>query len=187
MPRRSPPNESFAGWGAGWRRVGRVGVASRRGPADGIRCLTVCPSDRYGNDVLSGDWRAPKRGRSVDLAAERDLVVEEVETGWVGAVVRVEKAGGMHVVHLEDGRGRTKAFPLGPGFLVDGRPVSLTPPRAAAHEQLEQARAAQSRTASGSVAVHNARARVATGSRIYVEGRHDAELVEKVWGDDLRI
>jgi hypothetical protein len=23
-------------------------------------------------------------------------------------------------------------------------------------------------------------------SRIYVEGRHDAELVEKVWGDDLR-
>ena len=31
------------------------------------------------------------------------------------------------------------------------------------------------------------RARVARASRIYVEGRHDAELVEKVWGDDLRI
>jgi hypothetical protein len=43
------------------------------------------------------------------------------------------------------------------------------------------------RTASGSVAVHDARARVARGSRIWVEGRHDAELVEKVWGDDLRI
>jgi hypothetical protein len=28
---------------------------------------------------------------------------------------------------------------------------------------------------------------VASGSRIYVEGRHDAELVEKVWGDDLRV
>lgn len=43
------------------------------------------------------------------------------------------------------------------------------------------------RTASGSVAVPGARARVARAGRIYVEGRHDAELVEKVWGDDLRI
>ena len=164
-----------------------MGVAQSIGPADGIRSLTVCPIDRYGNDVLSGDWRAPKRGRSVDLPAERDLVVEEVETGWVGAVVRVEKAGGMHVVHLEDRAGRTKAFPLGPGFLVDGRPVTLTPPKAAAQARLAEAMRAESRTASGSVAVHDARARVASGSRIYVEGRHDAELVEKVWGDDLRI
>jgi hypothetical protein len=31
------------------------------------------------------------------------------------------------------------------------------------------------------------KARVARASRIFVEGRHDAELVEKVWGDDLRI
>ncbi|HLS39667.1 MAG TPA: DUF3097 family protein, partial [Ornithinicoccus sp.] len=29
--------------------------------------------------------------------------------------------------------------------------------------------------------------RVARAGRIYVEGRHDAELVEKVWGDDLRV
>ena len=43
------------------------------------------------------------------------------------------------------------------------------------------------RTASGSVAVHGSKARVARASRIFVEGRHDAELVEKVWGDDLRI
>jgi hypothetical protein len=28
---------------------------------------------------------------------------------------------------------------------------------------------------------------VARAGRIYVEGRHDAELVERVWGDDLRI
>ncbi len=32
-----------------------------------------------------------------------------------------------------------------------------------------------------------AKARVALASRIYVEGRHDAELVEQVWGDDLRV
>jgi hypothetical protein len=143
--------------------------------------------DRYGQDVLSGDWRAPRRGRSVELPAEPDLVVEEVETGWVGAVVRVEKAGGMHVVHLEDRRGRSRAFPLGPGFLVDGRPVTLTKPVAAATAALTEARRADARTASGSVAVHGSRARVASGSRIYVEGRHDAELVEKVWGDDLRV
>ena len=44
-----------------------------------------------------------------------------------------------------------------------------------------------SRTASGSRAVAGQRARVARGSRIWVEGKHDAELVEKVWGDDLRV
>ena len=145
------------------------------------------PIDRYGSDVLSGDWRVPPRGRSERVPAETGLVVEQVETGWCGAVTAVEKAGGMHVVHLEDRRGRSKAFPLGPGFLLEGRPVVLTPPTAAAASSLTAARRAEARTASGSVAVHGARARVASGSRIYVEGRHDAELVEKVWGDDLRI
>ena len=144
-------------------------------------------TSRYGSDVLSGDWRAPKRGRSVPTPAELGVVVEEVETGWVGAIVRVEKAGGMQVVHLEDRRGKVRAFPLGPGFLLDGAPVVLTPPEAAARERLAAARASTARTASGSRAVHGAAAKVASGSRIFVEGRHDAELVEKVWGDDLRL
>ena len=121
------------------------------------------------------------------MAAEPGLVVEDVETGWCGAVVSVEKAGGMQVVHLQDRRGRSKGFPLGPGFLLEGAPVILTPPLAAAHAAAQSARAATSRTASGSRAVEGAAARVASGSRIFVEGRHDAELVEKVWGDDLRI
>src|SRR5262249_24040700 len=43
------------------------------------------------------------------------------------------------------------------------------------------------RTASGSRAVVGAPARVARASRIWVEGVHDAELVERVWGDDLRV
>jgi len=144
-------------------------------------------TDRYGADVLSGDWRAPRGGRSREVEAEAGLVVEDVETGWCGAVVRVEKAGGVHVVHLEDRHGRTKGFSLGPGFLLDGSPVTLTAPTAAARAAGEAARAAASRTASGSRAVAGARARVASGSRIFVEGRHDAELVEKVWGDDLRV
>jgi hypothetical protein len=144
-------------------------------------------SHRYGSDVLSGDWKVPPRGRSREVEAETGLVVEDVETGWCGAVVRVEKAGGMRVVHLEDRRGRTKGFPMGPGFLLDGAPVVLTPPTAAARAQLAEARAAASRTASGSRTVEGARAKVASGSRIFVEGRHDAELVEKVWGADLRV
>ncbi|WP_048695302.1 DUF3097 family protein, partial [Nostocoides australiense] len=61
-------------------------------------------SDRYGSDVLSGDWRKPARGRAIDQPAEPGLVVEEVETGWVGAIVGVETIGGQQVVRLEDRR-----------------------------------------------------------------------------------
>lgn len=107
-------------------------------------------------------------------------MVEDVESGWVGAVTAVEKSGGVHVVVLEDRRGRTRSFPLGAGFWIEGKPVRLVPPRG-------QAPRTPARTASGSLAVSGARARVARGSRIWVEGRHDAELIERVWGDDLRI
>jgi len=145
------------------------------------------PGDRYGSDVLAGDWRRARRLAAAEVAAEPGLVVEEADTGWCGAVVRVEKAGGMQVVHLEDRRGRTRGFPLGSGFLVDGAPVVLTPPRVASTAALQAARHAESRTASGSTAVRGGRAGVAVASRLFVEGRHDAELVEKVWGDDLRV
>jgi hypothetical protein len=114
------------------------------------------------------------------VTADAGLVVEDVETGWVGAVLRTEKSGGVHLVVLEDRRGRVRSFPLGPGFWVDGVPVRLIPTKAAAPERA-------TRTASGSVAVRGARARTARASRILVEGRHDAELVETVWGDDLRV
>jgi Protein of unknown function (DUF3097) len=144
-------------------------------------------NDRYSADVLSGDWRVPRTGRAREVEATTGLVVEDVETGWCGALVRVEKAAGMQVVHLQDRRGRSKGFPLGPGFLLDGAPVILTRPTAAAGAAVGQARAAGRRTASGSRAVEGVRARVASGSRLFVEGKHDAELVEKVWGDDLRI
>jgi Protein of unknown function (DUF3097) len=144
-------------------------------------------NDRYGADVLSGDWRAPRGGRAREMEAETGLVVEEVETGWCGAVVRVEKAGGMQVVHLEDRLGRSKGFPLGPGFLLEGAPVTLTLPTAELRAAAKEAKAVTSRTASGSRSVAGVRARVASGSRIFVEGKHDAELVEKIWGDDLRI
>lgn len=104
------------------------------------------------------------------------MVVEDAQSGYVGAVVRVEYGR----VDLEDRHGRTRGFPLGPGYLLDGSPVILTAPR-------RPGPTGTGRTASGSVAVTGARARVARASRIYVEGRHDAELVAQVWGEDLRI
>jgi hypothetical protein len=110
------------------------------------------------------------------VAAERDLVVEDPSSGFVGAVVRCEK----DVVHLEDRFGKVRAYPLGPGFWVDGRPVVLVRPT-------PRGPAAPTRSASGSTYVAGARARVAREGRIHVEGKHDAELVEKVWGHDLRI
>jgi len=134
--------------------------------------------DRYGADVLQSDWRAPKRGRSTPIEAALGLVVEEVTTDWCGEIVRVDRDLG--TVELEDRRGKRRTFPLGPGFLLEGRPVVLEPPARKAPDR-------PTRTASGSVAVAGTKARVARASRIYVEGRHDAELVEKVWGDDLRV
>jgi len=135
--------------------------------------------DRYGTDVLSTDWRVPKRGRAVEREAELGLVVEEVTTDMCGEIVAVDRD--IRTVTLEDRRSKRRTFPLGAGFLLEGKPVILTPPVRLT------APAKPTRTASGSVAVDNVRARVARSSRIFVEGRHDAELVEKVWGDDLRI
>jgi hypothetical protein len=134
--------------------------------------------DRYGSDVLAGDWGPPTSGRSVEIQADLGLVVEEVTTDWCGEIVRCDRDLG--TVELEDRRGRRRTFPLGPGFLLEGAPVMLRAPSRRAPER-------SARTASGSVAVADVKARVARGSRIFVEGRHDAELVEKVWGDDLRI
>ena len=138
----------------------------------------------YDSDPLSVDWRAAARRTLPDVMAEHDLVVElpdgraggDNAAGFVGAVVLVDAGN----VHLEDRLGRVRVFPLGAGFLVEGVPVRLTAPAAS------RGPIARARTASGSFAVADARARVARASRIWVEGKHDAELVEQVWGDDLR-
>ncbi|MFJ4881643.1 DUF3097 domain-containing protein [Streptomyces sp. NPDC088731] len=128
---------------------------------------------------LTPPW---KRSAPVpEVPAEPDLVVEEVSTGFCGAVIRCEKTAQGPTVTLEDRFGKHRVFPMEPrGFLLEGRVVTLVRPSAAGP-------ARPARTASGSVAVPGARARVARAGRIYVEGRHDAELVERVWGDDLRI
>ncbi len=113
------------------------------------------------------------------VTADSGLVVEDAATGFCGAVVSV--SGG--VVALEDFNGAVRNFPLGTGFLIDGKSVELVKPQPAA----AKAQAGGLRSASGSRVVEDHTARIARPSRIFVEGRHDAELVEKVWGHDLRV
>jgi hypothetical protein len=127
-----------------------------------------------------GQLARPKPKPVRRVPAERNMVLEDAATGYVGAVIRVEKMGGVVVVELEDRHGAVRGFPLGYGFLLEGEPVELVAPIAAKT-------AGPLRTASGSVKVEGARARTARASRIWVEGKHDAELIEKVWGDDLRV
>lgn len=131
--------------------------------------------DRYGSDVLA-NFRQQRGPAPVPaLVVEKGLVLEETGTGFVGAIISY--ANGL--IELEDRKGAVRTFSLGAGFLVDGKAVTLVKPTPGAAPVL--------RSASGSVAVTDHTARVALPSRIFVEGRHDAELVEKVWGHDLRV
>ncbi|MGH4010086.1 MAG: DUF3097 family protein [Pseudonocardiaceae bacterium] len=124
------------------------------------------------------ELQRPHRRREIpQLVAEAGLVVEDTATGFCGAVLRCER----DTVLLEDGKGRVRTFPLRrAAFLIDGDPVTLVRP-------VQLAAAAPARSASGSVRVAGLRARTAQASRLWVEGRHDAELVERVWGHDLRV
>ncbi|MBB6554348.1 DUF3097 domain-containing protein [Nonomuraea rubra] len=131
----------------------------------------------YEGDVLAGNWRRPGKGKIPKVPAEPDLVVEDADSGFCGAVVACDK----EAVTLEDRFGKRRLFPLAPAaFLLDGKPVTLVRPAAAPAS-------GPRRSASGSIAVEGLRARVARQSRIYVEGVHDAALVEKIWGHDLRV
>ena len=119
--------------------------------------------------------------------AEPGLAVAHRSSGFAGRLVALD---GDEVV-IAGQTGLQKRFRNAPGsFSVGGQAVRLVPPSlpAGGPDTLPGGRvSATARTASGSRAVIGARARVAQPSRILVEGIHDAELVEKVWGDDLRV
>ena len=130
------------------------------------------PYDRDILDEVADRRRPPEYPRT---AVEMGLVVEDRASGFRGAVVRWNSAG----VTVQDRRGHVRHFSWKPGgFTVGGAAVTLVRPA-------RTPEAAPRRTASGSVA-GTGRVRVARPSRIWVEGRHDAELLEQVWGDDLR-
>ena len=123
--------------------------------------------------------RTPKRDYPI-VAAHRGLVLEDRTTGVVGALVSFapprlvlrDRYGKDHTVRYADGSVRAD---IG----GKGVPCRLVAPRAEP--------AAPTITASGSIDAGDVPARVARASRIWVEGIHDAELIEKVWGADLRV
>jgi hypothetical protein len=127
------------------------------------------------SDPIDLDGRNRKGPAPRRVEATRGLVVEHRASGVVGSIVSFNE----QVVVLNDRAGHNRPLRVqAGGFLVDGSPASLVAPAAAP--------ALPGVTASGSVATDRPTARVARASRILVEGIHDAELVEKVWGDDLR-
>ena len=135
------------------------------------------PSADYRGIFRADGTRNVVRKRVPEVPAEIGLVVEDPASGFCGAVV----AADVRQVTLEDRRGGRRVFPLLPAaFLYEGAPATLVPVPAAAAK-------APARSASGSVRVENLTARTARAARIWVEGLHDAELVERVWGHDLRV
>lgn len=128
-------------------------------------------------DAFGADGTVVRRRRPVpQVVAESGMVVEDAASGFCGAVTDINP----RELVLEDRNGRRRLFPLRPAaFLVEGRPATLVPP--------PRVPAGPVRSASGSVRVEGLRARTARASRIWVEGLHDAELVERVWGHDLRV
>jgi len=134
--------------------------------------------------MLSGplDLDGPKSQRREypTVATCRGLVLEDRASGVVGALVDFtpprlvlrDRHGRDHVVRYTDGSVRAD---------IDGKgvPCRLVVP---AREP-----DVPSLTPSGSIDLGAVPARTARASRIWVEGVHDAELVEKVWGADLRV
>ncbi len=130
--------------------------------------------------ILSGPVDGPARLRVTypGVVALPGLAVRHRSSGFTGVVVRVEG----DAVVVRGGTGLERLFPSTAGaFDVEGRAITLVRPTPVAPPSVPAV------TSSGSFAVAGQRALVARASRILVEGVHDADLVERVWGDDLRI
>ncbi|MEM9514745.1 MAG: DUF3097 family protein [Actinomycetota bacterium] len=132
---------------------------------------------QYPTDILDDD-DLTRRGPSYpDVDVRQGLVVVDRASGFSGRVVRWSA----EAVTLQNDGHHQRHFGWKPGgFIVDGAATTLRRPVPQARSVIPEV------TASGSVAAAPGPARVAAASRIWVEGRHDAELLELVWGDDLR-
>jgi Protein of unknown function (DUF3097) len=142
----------------------------------------------------------PAGGRKIatsypEVTAPPGLRVRHRASGFTGVVAHWERDG----VVVRGVTGLERVFRLTPGaFAVEGATVTLVRPAPAPKPAPKPAPAPKpgpkpgpnappARTASGSTAIAGGRAQVARASRILVEGIHDAQLVERVWGDDLRV
>jgi hypothetical protein len=128
----------------------------------------------FEHDILDDPIKRRNEAKLVD--ARIGLVVEDTSSGFCGDIVKIT----IEAVTLRDRKGNHRHFRFKPaGFRIDGKLVTLVRP-------VEQAERGPVISASGSIKSTDRAARTARASRIYVEGIHDAELIEHVWGDDLR-
>jgi hypothetical protein len=129
--------------------------------------------DRWAtDDILAED--AERRHPTVEV--HHGMVLTHTASGTTGRVAGFSE---YDRVILVDRYGTKQSFAaLDGAFVHDGVRVALR----AGHRSQDTA---PRRTASGSVADPQRRARVANPSRIWVEGLHDADLIQKVWGEDL--
>jgi hypothetical protein len=128
-------------------------------------------------DILDDFEQQKKRPQYREIAPVLGMVIEDRSSGFCGDIVKIS----VEAVTLRDRHANHRHFVYKPGgFLLEGKPVTLVRP-------ISQAAAVPRMTNSGSIAAAGPRkARTARASRIWVEGKHDAELLEHVWGDDLR-
>jgi hypothetical protein len=129
-------------------------------------------------DILNEFAGAKKGPEYPEVVATMGMIVEDRATEFCGDIVKIT----FEAVTL---RGRNNQFRhfrwKEGGFRIDGKPVTLV--------KAANAPAPSATKISNSGSISSAapmRAQVAKAARIWVEGKHDAELVEHVWGDDLR-
>jgi len=137
----------------------------------------MSPTDRWNSDdVIADDQLA--RSYAV-LEGPMGMELTHRSSGTRGTVVAFTE--GARIIIQDPVGGRHEFKPFDGSLAHRGTPVALrtgtAPPKAPERRF----------TASGSVDTGPTRARVAAASRIWVEGIHDAELIERIWGDDLRV
>lgn len=131
-------------------------------------------NDRWNDADVLKTSRQPKYS---PLEVHPGVTLTHTGSNTTGAVAGFSE--GEQVVLVDD-RGKRKVFRAHDGaFKHNGLRVALRAPS-------EPRKSRNRLTASGSIAADRSRAKTARASRLWVEGIHDAELVEKVWGDDLR-
>ncbi len=130
------------------------------------------------NGILGGPVDGPARAAATfpNVEATIGLSVIHRASKFRGTLLRINSTE----AEIKGDTGLVRVFPLSAGnFEVAGVACNLIRPKVASAGP-------PARTASGSRAAPTSKAQVARAARIVVEGIHDAELIEKVWGDDLR-
>jgi len=130
--------------------------------------------DRWADDDILDTF---KKREHLVLEVRDGMTLTHTGSRFTGTVVDFAQGGR---VVLEDKTAHRESFPaLDGAFMHNGVRVAMREPATAQP-------AVRRYTASGSIEADRSRAQVARASRIWVEGIHDAELIEKIWGDDLR-